>query len=198
MQRYRGRAGKSGSAPRCPDEQRVVARPIPTLHPSKNARVHSKRQIDLLRRSIQRFGFVNPILIDKNRRIIAGHGRVKAAAEAGLSSVPTVQIDHLNEEEIRAYIIADNRLAEKAGWDKDLLAIELQELTEIGFEIEFYGFRTSRSRYHLRRSHGSDTGKRTGRCDPADQESSNFQAWRSMGLWEPSTVVRRCKNARHI
>jgi DNA modification methylase len=121
-------------------EQRIVVKPLHALRPSKNARLHSRRQIKLLKRSIERFGFINPILIDKNNRIIAGHGRVKAAEEAELDSVPTVEIDHLSDNEIRAYIIADNRLAEKANWDKGLLAIELHELSEIGFDIEAIGF----------------------------------------------------------
>jgi DNA modification methylase len=139
MERYRRRSD-SGAAPRRIGGQHVVMRAIATLRPSKNARVHSKRQLKLLKRSIERFGFVNPVLIDGDNRIIAGHGRVKAAAEAGLLSVPTLQVDHLDDEEIRAYVIADNRLAEKAGWDPALLAIELKELSDIGFDIEPLGF----------------------------------------------------------
>jgi DNA modification methylase len=106
----------------------------------KNPRVHSDRQIKLIKRSLERFGFINPILVDAEYRIIAGHGRAKAAEQLGLTTVPVLRIEHLSEDEIRAYVIADNRLAEKSGWDRSLLAIELQGLTEIGFEVEAIGF----------------------------------------------------------
>ncbi len=116
-------------------------KPISDLRPYKrNARTHSRKQINKIARSIETFGFVNPVLIDENNQILAGHGRVAAAKELGMSSVPTLRIDHLSEEEKRAYILADNRLAEEAGWDKDMLAIELQGLMEVNFSIELTGF----------------------------------------------------------
>jgi DNA modification methylase len=90
--------------------------------------------------SIRRFGFVNPVLIDAEGQIIAGHGRVLAAQELGLPTVPVLAITHLSPAEKRAYILADNRLAEKAGWDRELLAIELQGLIDLDFEIELVGF----------------------------------------------------------
>jgi DNA modification methylase len=102
--------------------------------------VHTDRQIGLIKKSIQRFGFNNPILVDSENNIVAGHGRVKAAQQLGMDSVPVVRIEHLSPDEIRAYIIADNRLAEKSGWDRALLALELQGLSEIGFEIDAIGF----------------------------------------------------------
>src|SRR5258708_27720567 len=86
------------------------------------------------------FGFTNPMLIDENDQIIAGHGRVQAAKLLGLAEVPTVQIAHLTATQKRAYILADNRLAEKAGWDKELLAVELQGLLADGFEVVLTGF----------------------------------------------------------
>jgi DNA modification methylase len=114
---------------------------INRLRPTKsNPRVHSDRQISLIKRSIQRFGFNNPILVDSANNIIAGHGRARAAQQLGMNTVPVLRIEHLNPDEIRAYIIADNRLAEKSGWDRALLAIELQGLSEIGFEIDAIGF----------------------------------------------------------
>jgi DNA modification methylase len=114
---------------------------IDQLRPAKtNPRVHSDRQIKLIKRSLKLFGFINPILVDVENNIVAGHGRAKAAKELGMTNVPVLRIEHLNEVEIRAYIIADNRLAEKAAWDRSLLAIELQGLTEIGFEIDAIGF----------------------------------------------------------
>jgi ParB-like chromosome segregation protein Spo0J len=84
-----------------------------------NARTHSKRQIRKIAKSIERFGFCNPVLIDDNLQIIAGHGRVEAAKLIGMQAVPTVRLSHLNEADKRAYILADNRLAEDAGWDRE-------------------------------------------------------------------------------
>ena len=95
---------------------------------ANNSRTHSKEQIKKLQSSLREFGFVNPILIDRKYNIIAGHGRVLAAKEDGLETVPCVFVDHLTEAQKKAYIIADNRLAEDAGWDKDLLSIELESL----------------------------------------------------------------------
>jgi DNA modification methylase len=117
--------------------------PIHALRPHRqNARTHSKRQIRQIATSIRRFGFCNAILIDDDLTILAGHGRVEAAKLLGLTNVPTVRLSHLSEEDKRAYVIADNRLAEKAGWDRNLLAIELQGLIDIGFEVELTGFET--------------------------------------------------------
>jgi DNA modification methylase len=108
-----------------------------------NARTHSKKQIRQIAKSIKRFGFCNPVLIDDGGQIIAGHGRVEAAKLLGLSVVPTVRLSHLSEAERRAYILADNRLAEKAGWDREILAIELQSLIDLDFEVELTGFETA-------------------------------------------------------
>ncbi len=106
----------------------------------KNARAHSKKQIRQIAKSIERFGFCNPVLIDDDNQIIAGHGRVEAAKLLKLQDVPTVRLSHLSADEKRAYILADNRLAEKAGWDREILAIELQNLVDIGFDIDLTGF----------------------------------------------------------
>ncbi|WP_077852854.1 site-specific DNA-methyltransferase [Clostridium felsineum] len=107
---------------------------------ANNSRTHSKDQIKKLQSSLREFGFVNPILIDRKYNIIAGHGRVLAAKEDGLETVPCVFVDHLTEAQKKAYIIADNRLAEDAGWDKDLLSIELESLKELEFDIDLLGF----------------------------------------------------------
>src|SRR5262245_32830207 len=106
----------------------------------RNARTHSAQQIQQIARSIERFGFNNPVLIDQNNQVIAGHGRVAAAKSLGHDVVPTLRIEHLSDEEKRAYIIADNKLADKAGWDTEILAIEFQGLGELGFELELTGF----------------------------------------------------------
>jgi DNA modification methylase len=117
--------------------------PISALTPyERNARTHTKKQIRQIAESINQFGFVNPILIDRENHIIAGHGRVLAAQSLDMNSVPTICLDHLSDAEKRAYIIADNRLAELAGWDKDILAIEFQHLMamDLDFDIELTGF----------------------------------------------------------
>src|ERR1700720_1945999 len=106
-----------------------------------NARTHSKRQIRQIADSIQRFGFANPVLVSDNHEVIAGHGRLAAAKLLGLASVPIVGLAAMTEADRRAYVIADNKLAELAGWDRDTLAIELQFLQDVQFEdIEVTGF----------------------------------------------------------
>jgi DNA modification methylase len=116
-------------------------RPTRSLRPyAGNARTHSPKQIKQIARSIERFGFNNPVLVDDDDQIIAGHGRVEAAKLLGLKTVPTVRLSHLSETEKKAYILADNRLAEKAGWDNEVLAIELQGLIDLGFDVLLAGF----------------------------------------------------------
>src|SRR5665213_4086707 len=112
---------------------------------ARNPRTHSTKQIQQVAASIRQFGFTNPVLIDESDGIVAGHGRVEAAKVLGLAEVPTVCIAGLTDAEIRAYVIADNRLAENAGWDSDLLALELGELAalDLNFNIEIVGFDTS-------------------------------------------------------
>jgi hypothetical protein len=117
--------------------------PIARLSPyPRNARTHSKHQILQIAESIKQFGFTNPILIDANATIIAGHGRVAAAKVLGITEVPTIQLESLSEEQIRAYILADNKLAENAGWDRSILAIELQHLLTVDnqFDVTITGF----------------------------------------------------------
>ena len=116
---------------------------IAALKPySSNARVHSPKQIAEIASSIKAFGFNNPVLIDKVGTIIAGHGRVEAAKKLGLDTVPCLRLEHLSEAQKRAYILADNKLAEKAGWDREILRIELQHLTtlELDFDVTITGF----------------------------------------------------------
>ncbi|MCB1483893.1 MAG: ParB N-terminal domain-containing protein [Hyphomicrobiaceae bacterium] len=117
--------------------------PVTGLRPYPgNARTHSAKQIAEIATSIKAFGFNNPVLVDKDGTIIAGHGRVAAAKKLGLDTVPCVRLEHLSEAEKRAYILADNKLAEKAGWDRDILAIELQHLADLDldFDITATGF----------------------------------------------------------
>jgi DNA modification methylase len=110
---------------------------------SCNARTHTTHQIRQIAESIRVFGFTNPVLVDSNNRIIAGHGRVEAVKLLGMDRVPTIRLDQLSEDQIRAYIIADNKLAENAGWDKSILAIELQHLLTLDcadFDVTITGF----------------------------------------------------------
>lgn len=110
---------------------------------ANNPRSHSKKQIRQIAKSIGRFGWTNPILIDGDGGVIAGHGRLEAARLLGLAEVPVLRIAHMTEAEKRAYIIADNKLAENAGWDRDLLAIELGGLIGIDFDVTITGFATA-------------------------------------------------------
>ncbi len=122
---------------------KVTYEAIQNLVPyARNARTHSQRQIRQIADSMRTFGFTNPVLVNGSRMIIAGHGRVAAAKLLGIEQVPTICLDNLTEDEIRAYILADNKLAEKAGWDHSILAIELQHLTSIDleFDVSITGF----------------------------------------------------------
>lgn len=101
-----------------------------------NARTHTKKQIGQIARSIEKFGFNNPILVDRQGKIVAGHGRLRAAEVLGLERVPTICLDHLSPAQLRAYALADNRLAELAGWDTELLALEINGLLELDLEYE--------------------------------------------------------------
>ena len=105
-----------------------------------NARTHSPEQITKLRSSLREFGFVNPVLIDRSFNIIAGHGRYEAAKAEGYSEVPCVYVDHLTEAQKKAYIIADNRMAMDAGWDEELLKVELEALEGESFDLSLTGF----------------------------------------------------------
>lgn len=106
----------------------------------RNPRIHSKKQVSQLARSITRFGFTSPILIDDENRILAGHGRLAAALQLGLSGVPCIRLSSLSLAERRAYLIADNKLALNAQWDQEVLALELGELMELEFEVDLTGF----------------------------------------------------------
>ena len=107
---------------------------------ARNSRTHSDVQVNKIASSIKEFGFLNPVLIDKDNGIIAGHGRVMAAKKLGLKEVPVLQISHLSDTQKRAYIIADNRLALDAGWDDEMLRVEFAELADNGFNLELTGF----------------------------------------------------------
>ena len=115
--------------------------PITKLVPYvNNARTHSPEQITKLRSSLREFGFINPVIIDRDFNVIAGHGRILAAKEEGIKEVPCVFVDHLTEAQKKAYIIADNRMAMDAGWDEELLRVEIESLQGMDFDPLLTGF----------------------------------------------------------
>ena len=115
--------------------------PIDKLVPYvNNARTHSKEQITKLRSSLREFGFVNPVIIDREFNVIAGHGRLMAAKEEHIAEVPCVFVDYLTEAQKKAYILADNRYAMDAGWDEDMLRVEIEALQGMDFDLGLTGF----------------------------------------------------------
>jgi ParB-like chromosome segregation protein Spo0J len=130
----------AGGVVRVAAEQLVMV-PIDDLIPyANNARVHDKRQINQIRASLREFGFVTPLLIDRDNNIIAGHGRLEAARAEGLTEVPCVLVSDLTETQRKAYILADNRLSETAMWDTELLKLELEGLKALKFDTGIIGF----------------------------------------------------------
>ena len=136
--------GKKQTAGQTP--VRVAVKDLPTIRIDElvpyanNAKIHGPEQIEQLRRSLREFGFVSPVLIDENKNLIAGHGRVEAARAEGMTEVPYVTVSDLTEAQRRAYIIADNRLTEAGEWDAGRLKLEMQELQALEFDTDLTGF----------------------------------------------------------
>lgn len=107
---------------------------------ARNSRTHSDAQVYKIAASIKEFGFLNPVIVDGSNGIIAGHGRIMAAQKLGIDEVPVVEASHLTEAQKRAYIIADNRLALDAGWDDEMLRVELKDLDNLDFDLSLTGF----------------------------------------------------------
>ena len=125
------------------EPERLESMAVADLRPhERNPRTHSKKQVEQIAESIKRFGFTNPVLVDRDGQVIAGHGRIEAAKLLGMATVPVLRLEHMTEAEKRAYVIADNRLAELAGWDNDLLALELVAVAELDseFDLALTGF----------------------------------------------------------
>lgn len=145
---------------------RITVRPLSELKPAtRNPRTHSKKQLRQIADSIQRFGFTNPVLVDDEDRILAGHGRVAAARLIGLTRVPVVCLGELSPAERKAYALADNKLALNAGWDQELLAIELQELVDLDFELELTGFSLAEVEFVLDAARPVPAGSTEDRAD---------------------------------
>ena len=119
----------------------IVYKNVDDLIPyARNAKIHDENNINLIAGSIKSFGFNNPVLLDGENGIIAGHGRVLASKKLGIKQIPTIELQGLSDAEKRAYIIADIRLTEKSEWDKEILSLELQDLNELGIDLNIIGF----------------------------------------------------------
>ena len=123
------------------DDLAIAWRPLGELIPyARNPRTHTDAQVAQIAASIREFGWTNPVLVDGESGIIAGHGRVMAARKLGLERVPVIELAHMSEAQKRAYVLADNQLALNAGWDDELLRLELADLSELGFDLGLIGF----------------------------------------------------------
>jgi hypothetical protein len=145
-----------------------------------NARTHSPQQLRQIAASIKRFGFTVPVLVNGQNQILAGHGRVEAAKLLGLNEVPVLRLDHLSAMEQRAYAIADNRLAELAGWDRDTLAIELQGLIQLDFAVEITGFEMGELILHDNdegRNESAEVGAKSRKANSGPVVSRDGDVW---------------------
>lgn len=176
----------------------LVERDVASLRPyDRNARTHSRKQIKQIAASIERFGFTNPVLVTDDGQIIAGHGRVEAAKLLGLRAVPTIALSHLSETERRAYVLADNKLALNAGWDREILAIELQGLIDLEFDVELTGFSLAEVDFVL---------DEAGEADPGGEDAAEDQVPALAGpavsrigdVWELGRHRLVCGDARSL
>ena len=175
--------------------------PVHALKPQdRNARTHSKRQVRQIADSMKRFGFNNPILTDDNLQIIAGHGRLEAAKLLGLTAVPSIRLSHMSATEKRAYIIADNEIALKAGWDRETLAIELQGLIDLGFEVELTGFESAEIDLILDdwQEASSEAAAAEDQCAEPPEDATVSRPRRSLDPWFSPPALRRCSVSRGL
>jgi len=143
--------------PATPTAKRIEMWPLERLRPyERNARTHSAGQIRQIVASIKEFGFTNPLLVDGADGILAGHGRLAAAKEMGLAEVPVIVLDHLSTDQRRAYVLADNQLALNAGWDMELLQMEVAALDVVDFDLSLLGFSQDELTAALGGEFGSD------------------------------------------
>lgn len=161
-----------------------------------NARTHSKKQVKQIAKSMEKFGFCNPVLVDDQKQIIAGHGRVEAAKLLGMHAVPTVRLSHLSETEKKAYVLADNKLAMKAGWDREVLAIELQGLLDLNVDIELTGFETPEVEVILDEAEEARGETTAGPEDTAPEYGAHPPVTRTGDLWILGNHRLFCGDAR--
>jgi DNA modification methylase len=147
---------------------------------ARNARTHSAEQVAQIAASITEFGFVNPVLVGEDFCVIAGHGRLLAASRLGMESVPVIKLGHLSQTQRRALVIADNRLAEAAGWDEEMLAIELQALMDDEFDVDITGFDAAEIDRLL---DGMETGESSNTDDDAVPEVEENPVSKPGDLW---------------
>lgn len=176
---------------------KIIEQTIASLRPYPgNARTHSKAQVHQIAESIRRFGFTNPVLVSDDGEIIAGHGRVEAAKLLGRQIVPTIALSHLSPAERRAYVLADNKLALSAGWDRDILAIELQALVDIDFDVELTGFSLAEVDFILDEAGEADPD---GNDEPEDATTLALApaVSRLSDLWQLGGHRLLCGDAQH-
>ena len=174
----------------------VIERAINSLRPyARNARTHSKKQVRQIAASIERFGFTNPVLISDDGEIIAGHGRVEAAKLLKWKTVPTIALSHLSETERRAYVLADNKLALNAGWDKEILAIELQALVDLQFDVELTGFSLAEIDFAIEEAGEADPDG-SDAAEDAVKYASGTPVSRKADLWQLGRHRLLCGDAR--
>ena len=175
-------------------ELRAVSALIPY---DKNARTHSEEQIAQIDASIQEFGWTNPILVDAHNVIIAGHARLLAAKQLRMTEVPVIVLGHLTEAQRRALVIADNQLALNAGWDTDLLRIELRALAAEDFDLDLVGFREAELA-ELLANDADYTGHTDEDAVPETQEAAVSVPGDPLDSGRPSDLLRRCHaNGKH-
>jgi DNA modification methylase len=174
----------------------IKLKPVTDLRPyPNNARTHSKKQLKQIAKSIEKFGFCNPVLIDDGNQIIAGHGRVAAAKLLGIDAVPTCRLSHLSETDKRAYVLADNKIASAAGWDKELLAIELQGLLDLDLDLELTGFEMGEIDLLLEEAREAKSPS-NGPEDAVPQISPESAVTQSGDLWSMGEHALLCADAR--
>lgn len=169
--------------------------PVSALRPYPgNARRHSQSQVRQIADSIKRFGFTNPLLISDENEIIAGHGRLMAAQQLGLTIVPAIRLSHLSIAERRAYVIADNKLALNAGWDTEILAIELQALIDVEFDVSLTGFSLAEIDLTLDKARDASANTPADTADHVPEIPANAVS-RSGDLWRLGRHRLLCGNA---
>ena len=168
--------------------------PIESITPDpSNPRAHSREQVRAIARSIQTFGFNAPILVDNAGTAKAGHGRLEAAKVLKLTRVPVIRLEHLSEQQTKAYMLADNKLTDRSSWDDSKLALRLKELQDIviDFEIEATGFEAPEIDFRIQSLEPPDAASADDEFEPP-VEAGGVPAWRSVGSRTTSAVLRQC------
>ena len=196
-----GHFSSAGSNSRTQSQLTTVNRPIAQLKPDPlNPRIHSRTQIRQIARSIDKLGFNVPVLIDSTGKVLAGHGRLIAAQQLGLTEVPTIVLDHLSETQARAFMIADNKLTENAEWNLQLLGEQLRDLSllDLDFDIEITGFETGEIDLMI---DGAESGATSTATQP--MICPQLRVWRLLspaisGCWASTLSSVATRSTRHL